>query len=99
MKTAVWIGLAGSGVAACLWFFSRWTHEILRCLRHGETASVEARCMPVVEGPTLVFHSWTALTALVALWGVYLYLTGRRRAGGLTIGGAVGVILLALSFM
>jgi hypothetical protein len=55
--------------------------------------------MPVVEGPTLVFHSWTALTALVALWGVYLYLTGRRRAGGLTIGGAVGVILLALSFM
>lgn len=100
MKLTDSLGVLGALIAAFLWFLSRWTHELLRCLRGvGAGAREMDACVSLLEWPLGVFHLWLLAVLLSAGWGVFLVATGRRVWGAGAIVGAIAVIIVAGSFM
>jgi hypothetical protein len=94
------LGVLGAAIAGFLWFLSRWTHELLRCLRGAEAGGREVDvCVSLLEWPLWVFHLWLLLAALSAGWGVFLVVRGRRAWGGAAVIVALGVFIIAGSFM
>ncbi len=100
MKLTDSLGVLGGLIAGFLWFLSRWTHELQRCLRGASAGGREMDdCVSLLEWPLWVFHLWLMLAALSAGWGVLLIVRGRRAWGGAAIVGAIGVFIIAGSFM
>ena len=100
MKFTDGLGIFGALLAGFLWFISRWTHELLRCLRGAAAGGGELdACVSLLEWPLWVFHLWLLVAALSAGWGVYLVATGRKAWGAAAVIGAIGVFITAGSFM
>ena len=100
MKFTDGLGVFGALAAAFLWFLSRWTHELLRCLRGASAGGREMDdCVSLLEWPLWVFHLWLLLAALSAGWGVLLVVRGRRAWGAAALIGAIGVFITAGSIM
>jgi hypothetical protein len=100
MRVADALGAFGAAIAGFLWFLSRWTHELLRCLRGAAAGGREVDdCVALLEWPLWVFHLWLLVAAFSVLWGVVLLVKGRRAWGLAALLGGLGVFVTAGAFM
>ncbi len=99
MKRIEGVGILVGIVAGCLWFLSRWIHEVQRCFRSSEALEEFGRCDQLIELPSPVVHLWLVLVLLSVAWSLVLFLRKRTAMVNATFAVAFSVFFLAASLI